>query len=150
MKLKMKTIGRWLVFIAAICWSVAALAQSHNSSDVNLTGAWKGTRRTTGLGRTVNQIQSIELGLTQKGDTLSGSYKCYAGKKATTDCPNPRGKIVDGTISDGKVKIDVRTLPSDITCNFTGSVVENKMNGDYTCYAGGSLSSIGVWKASRH
>ena len=147
---KIKTFGIWLVLVATIGWPVTALARSQNDSEVNLTGAWKGTRRTTGLGRTVNQIQSIEFSLIQKDEALSGSYRCYAGKKATTDCPNPSGKITNGTINDGKLKIEVQTLPNAITCKFTGSVLGNEMKGDYTCYAGGSLSSIGVWNASRH
>ncbi|MGC2305099.1 hypothetical protein [Candidatus Binatus sp.] len=145
----MKTTAMWLVIVAAVCWSVVVLAQSPENSDVNLAGKWKGTRRTTGLGPYVNRVQNIEFDLIQKGDALSGSYKCYAGKQATSDCPNPVGRVASGTFNDGDLKIVVQTLPASNTCKFTGSVVRGKMDGRYSCYSGGSLSSVGVWNASR-
>jgi hypothetical protein len=150
MKLKMKTTAMWLVIVAAVCSSVVVLAQSPENSDVNLAGKWKGTRRTTGLGPYVNRVQNIEFDLIQTGDALSGSYKCYGGKQATSDCPNPVGKVASGTFNDGDLKIVVQTLPAGNTCKFTGSVVGTKMNGRYSCYSGGSLSSVGVWHTSRH
>jgi hypothetical protein len=135
--------------VAAVCWSVTALAQPSASSEANLTGTWKGTRTATGGATRDYRIRSIEFDLTQIGETLSGSYRCYAGKKATSDCNNPVGRITGGQISGDRLKIDVQAMPNNLTCSFTGSVASDKMNGRYSCYAGGSLASIGVWSASR-
>ena len=150
MRPKMKTTGVWLVIVAALCWSATALAQSPENSDVNLTGTWKGTRTATGAAALEYRIRSIKFDLVQSGETLSGSYKCYAGKKANADCNNPLGTITSDTIHGGKIKIDVQALPNSLRCSFKGSVAGAKMNGNYSCYAGGSLASIGVWNASRH
>ena len=114
MRLNMRPIGIWVVMGAAICWSTIALGHSPESSDVNLTGKWKGTRRTTGLGTDVNRIQNITFNLIQKGDIVAGSYKCYAGKQSNADCPNPVGKIASGKFDDGKLEIDNRRAKGKI------------------------------------
>jgi hypothetical protein len=148
MRLRIRPIGIWLA-VAAICWFSIALAQSPANSDLNVTGTWKGTRTATGGVNRDYRIRSMKLDITQSGETLSGSYQCYAGKKATADCNNPVGRITAGTINGDAVKIDVQAMPNSLNCTFTGSVAEAKMKGKYTCYAGGSLSSVGVWKATK-
>jgi len=40
-------------------------------------------------------------------------------------------------------------MPNSLTCSFTASVDDARMNGKFTCYAGGSLSSVGVWNAAK-
>lgn len=146
---KMKSVGIWLVLVAMLCSPTIANAQSPENGEVNVTGKWQGTRRTTGLGRGIDEVRSIKFDLTQSGETISGSYECYAGKKATADCANPVGRITTGTINSSKIKIDVQALPNNYTCSFKGSVASANMKGTYSCYVGGSLSSIGVWKVHR-
>ena len=145
-----KTVCVSMAMVTGLGWSALGLAQSPQDSDINLTGTWKGTRTTTGEAVQEYKIRSIKFELVQKGESLSGSYQCYAGKKATTDCANPVGKVTDGKFGDGQLKIDVQVYPNSYSCSFTGSVAGSKMSGRYSCYAGGTLSSIGVWKASRH
>ena len=137
------------IVAAAACWFATAFAQSPANSELNLTGTWKGTRTSTGGAERDLRVRSVEFDISQSGGTLSGSYRCYAGKKATADCNNPVGRITDGTINDDQVKIDVQALPNSLTCSFTGSVDDARMNGKFTCYAGGSLSSVGVWNAAK-
>jgi hypothetical protein len=149
MKLKVKTTRRWLLIVAAVFWSATALAQAPASSEVNVTGAWKGTRTATGGATRDYRVRSIKFDLTQNSETLSGSYQCYAGKKATSDCNNPVGRITGGKINANQIKIEVQAMPNNLICKFMGTVAGTKMNGKYSCYAGGSLSSIGVWNASR-
>ena len=138
-----------LAIVAAACWFVTAFAQSPANSELNLTGTWKGTRTSTGGAERDFRVRSVEFDISQSGGTLSGSYRCYAGKKATADCNNPVGRITDGTINGDQVKIDVQAMPNSLTCSFTGSVDDARMNGKFTCYAGGSLSSVGVWNAAK-
>jgi hypothetical protein len=140
----------WLMMIVTFLLATIASAQSPKSSDVNVTGKWQGTRRTTGLGNAVNQIRSIKFDLTQRDKMISGSYKCYAGKKASNDCANPVGRITSGTFDGSKLNIDVQILPNNSKCWFKGAVAGDKIKGTYTCYVGGSLSSIGVWEVHRH
>lgn len=149
MKPKLKALAAWLVLIAMLGCSAIANAQSDNGK-MNLTGTWKGTRTTTGnVGLQEFRIRSIKFDLTQNGEALSGKYRCYAGKKATGDCANPVGKVTDGTASGGNVQINIRALPNSYACSFGGFVAGSKMNGTFTCYAGGTLSSNGVWEAHR-
>jgi len=149
MRPKSKTIVAWLAIVAAASWSTAATLAQPSNSALNLTGKWKGTRTSTGGAERDLRIRGIKFDLTQSGETLSGSYQCYGGKAASSDCNNPVGRITGGTINGDQLKIDVQAMPNSLTCSFTGSVAGATMNGKYTCYAGGSLSSIGIWKATR-
>jgi hypothetical protein len=125
-----------------------ANAQSGSHLDVN--GAWKGTRAASGQpGPMGAKVQSISFELIQNDQTITGSYRCYPGKKANVDCPNPIGKITTGTLKDDKIELTVQTLPNQVRCLFKGTINVPDMSGSYSCYAGGSLSSIGQWKVKR-
>lgn len=140
---------RALSIIVIFLFSVTTL-MAESPGKIDVTGTWKGTRATSGQPGTANyKVQSIKFGLSQNGNTITGSYRCYAGKKANTDCPSPTGKISSGTIDNEDVKLDVQTLPNQVTCSFKGKANESNMSGTYSCYAGGSLSTIGSWKVSR-
>ena len=146
---KMKVVWVSLLLLAMLGCSNLARAQSDNG-ETNLSGVWKGTRTTTGnVGMQEFRVRSIQFSLTQTGESLSGSYKCFAGKKANADCANPVGSVTGGSVSNGKVEINVQAQPNSYNCTFNGSVAGNKMNGTFTCYAGGTLSSNGVWRAKR-
>ena len=95
------------------------------------------------------KVHSIQFDLTQSGDNLSGSYKCFAGKKANTDCNNPVGKVTSGKVKENTLKLQVQALPNDLSCSFEGSIQGNRMNGNYTCYVAGTLASNGVWEVHR-
>lgn len=140
---------RALSIVAILLFSVTAL-MAESPGKIDLSGAWRGTRAPSGQPGTANyKVQSIGFDLSQSGNTITGSYRCYAGKKANADCPSPTGKITSGTINNDDVELNVRTLPNQVTCSFKGKANETKMSGTYSCYAGGSLSTIGSWKASR-
>ena len=149
MRSKTKLFGISLLAVLTLCLSAAAGAQAPSEGQVNLTGEWKGTRTTTGLGAGDYKIRSIKFDLTQTGKAIAGSYQCYTGKKSTADCSDPVGKITDGSINGDKFKIDVQTLPDNMNCIFEGSVSCVKMNGRYSCFVAGSVSSIGIWNAYR-
>ena len=137
------------LILMPLWWAEALAADLQGNLDVS--GKWKGTRATSGqTGTTPYKVQSVSFDLIQNGQTITGSYKCYAGKKANSDCPNPVGNVTSGTISDGHVKLQVQTLPNDVVCSFSGQAIGTTMNGTYTCYAGGTLSSIGQWKVQRY
>jgi hypothetical protein len=139
-----------LVLILMLLWSAKALA-ADLQGNIDVSGKWKGTRAASGqTGSTPYKVQSVSFDLTQNRQTITGSYKCYAGKNANSDCPNPVGKVTSGAISDGHVKIQVQTLPNNVVCSFSGQAIGTTMNGTYTCYAGGTLSSIGQWKVQRY
>lgn len=136
------------IVVILLCSVTTVVAELPGKIDVS--GTWKGTRATSGQPGTANyKVQSIRFDLSQSGNTITGSYRCYAGKKANADCPSPTGKISTGTIDNEDVKLDVQTLPNQVTCSFKGKASESKMSGTYSCYAGGSLSTIGSWKVSR-
>jgi hypothetical protein len=138
-----------LTISTVLCWLEIVAAQMPNNIDIS--GRWKGTRATSGqIGAEGSKVQGISFDLIENGQTIGGSYKCYASKKANTDCNNPVGKIVKGSINGDSVKLDVQTLPNDVMCSFTGKINESKIVGTYTCYAGGSLSSIGNWQVHRY
>ena len=88
---KMKVVWVSLLLLAMLGCTNLAGAQSDNG-ETNLSGVWKGTRTTTGnVGMQEFRVRSIQFSLTQTGESLSGSYKCFAGKKANADCANPVG-----------------------------------------------------------
>jgi hypothetical protein len=145
----MKTKLVFLAIVATTYCFTTAWAQSPANTNLNLTGTWKGTRTSTGGAERDYRVRSIKFELTQSDGTLSGSYQCYPGKKATANCNNPVGRITDGSINGDQIKIDVQAMPNSLICKFTGSVADTQMDGKFTCYAGGSLSSVGVWKATK-
>lgn len=141
-----KTLCASSIMLALLCWVGVAAAASPDKIDVS--GVWKGSRSTSGQPLSY-KVQSIRFDLSQSGGTITGSYRCYAGKSANADCPSPTGTITSGIIRNDQVKLEVRTLPNQVRCSFKGKVNEPKMSGTYSCYAGGSLSTIGTWKALR-
>jgi hypothetical protein len=137
-----------LVTITLILMYWIGITMAESPGNIDVSGKWKGTRATSGPGTTGYKVQSISFNLTQSGETITGSYRCHSGK-ASTDCPSPIGRVTSGTIRNRNIEIKVQTLPNAITCSFGGKVTETNMNGTYSCYAGGSLSTIGTWKAQR-
>jgi hypothetical protein len=147
-----RTIGSIATVIAiiALSWPATLKAQSPAASDVSVAGRWQGTRSATGgSGSDAFKIHSIRLDLKQSGEEITGSYRCYAGKHANTDCNNPVGNVTSGTIKDGKVNIKVQAMPNNLQCSFDGSVEGSEMKGDYTCYVGGGLATNGVFDVHR-
>lgn len=139
-----------LASMTMLYWCPIAGAQVPDNGDVKVSGVWKGTRTTTGgTGSDEFRVHSIRFDLKQSGEELSGSYKCYAGKKANVDCNNPLGKITGGTIKEGKLKLQVQALPNNLACSFVGSAQGNSMKGNFTCYVAGTLASKGVWEVRR-
>ena len=139
-----------LVATTTLFWFATVKAQAPYSGESNMSGRWQGTRTTTGgIGVDEYKVHSIRFDLKQRGEDLSGSYKCYAGKKANADCNNPVGTITAGKIKQGNIDLKVQAQPNDLSCSFAGSVAGNRMNGSYTCYVGGTLASNGVWQARR-
>ncbi len=138
------------IVVIALSWPTALEAQSSAASDVNVAGRWQGTRSATGgSGSDAFKIHSIRFDLKQSGEDITGSYRCYAGKHANTDCNNPVGNVTSGTIKDGKVSIKVQAMPNSLDCSFSGSVEGSVMKGDYTCYVGGGLATNGVFDVHR-
>lgn len=132
-----------------LCWLGAVAAEAQDQVDVS--GRWKGTRATNGQpGFAGSKVQSISFDLSQNGQAIVGSYRCYGGRNADADCPNPVGKIMSGTVTGDSVKIDVQSLPNSIACSYSGNVHGTIISGTYICHSAGSLSSIGNWKVRRH
>jgi hypothetical protein len=126
-------------------------AQSSDQANVNLSGRWQGTRSSTGdSGQNGYKVHSIQFDMKQSGESISGSYKCFAGKEANTDCNNPVGTITSGTIEDGMLKLQVQALPNNLACSFKGSVQGSRMSGNFVCYVAGTIASNGVWEVHRH
>jgi hypothetical protein len=139
-----------LVATTTLFWFGTVKAQAPYSGESNVSGRWQGTRTTTGgIGVDEYKVHSIRFDLKQRGEDLSGSYKCYAGKKANADCNNPVGTVTAGKIKQGNIDLKVQAEPNDLSCSFAGSIAGNRMNGSYTCYVGGTLASNGVWQARR-
>jgi hypothetical protein len=137
-----------LVGVLTIAYCSIAFAQT--TSDSGVSGRWKGTRSTTGrIGVTDYKVQSITFDLTESDGGLSGSSRCFAAKKANSDCPSPIGKLAGGSVQGSMLKMTVQSLPKQVECTYTGTIKESKIDGTYTCYAGGSLSSNGIWNIHR-
>ncbi|MGC1385134.1 MAG: hypothetical protein WA823_15255 [Candidatus Acidiferrales bacterium] len=133
-----------------LSWTPMAMAQTPDNGDTRVSGVWQGTRTTTGgTGSGEYKIHSIRFDLKQSGHDISGSYKCYAGKRANIDCNNPVGTVSSGKIDASAVKLQVRALPNNLTCSFDGSIEASRMKGNYVCYVGGTLASNGVWEVHR-
>src|SRR5271163_2617652 len=135
-----------LVAAIAVAWSGSVRAQTPAS----IAGHWQGTRSATGgSGSDAFKIHNISFDLKQSGEELSGTYRCYAGKKANTECNNPVGNVTGGKIEGGKVTINVVAQPNNLQCTFNGSIATGRMKGDFTCYEGGGLQSNGVFNVHR-
>jgi hypothetical protein len=130
----------------------APLRAQMSDSELSATGKWKGTRTVTGQtgGPEEFKVHSISFDLKQTSERVSGSYRCYAGKHANTDCNNPVGQVTTGVVKQGKVTLKVQAMPNALQCTFDGSLEATTMKGRYTCYAGGSLGTTGVWEVHRY
>jgi len=139
------------IALAAAVLSPALASAQTSAGKQNVSGKWKGTRTVTGQtgGPEEYKIHSISFELTQSGDKVTGSYQCYAGKKANIDCNNPVGTVGSGTVRNGGIMMKVQALPNSLQCTFTGLVQAKKMHGRYSCYAGGSFASTGIWDVER-
>ncbi|HTY55557.1 MAG TPA: hypothetical protein VMB26_10175 [Candidatus Binataceae bacterium] len=139
-----------LLVMAAMLCSAPAGAQTSGAAPT-ATGKWKGTRTVTGQtgGPEEFKVHSISFELAQSGTKVTGSYRCYAGKKANIDCNNPVGNITDGKMTKDGIMMQVQAMPNDLQCTFTGLVEAAKMHGRYSCYAGGSFATTGVWEVHR-
>lgn len=136
-----------LCLFGSIVFAAAVLAAPLN---LDVSGKWEGTRAPSGLtGTTPYKVQSLKFKLIQTGSSITGSYSCYAGKSANTDCPNPQGNITNGSLEGENIKLTVQTLPNGIVCRYIGKVTISQIDGTYRCYAGGSFSSVGVWRVKR-
>ena len=136
----------FLIATAILFWTPVARAQMPDSGILKVSGVWQGTRTTTGgTGSGEYKVHSIRFNLKQNGQDLSGSYSCFAGKKANVDCNNPVGTVTGGKVSATKVKLQIQALPNNLTCSFDGLVQASRMTGNYVCYVGGTLASNGVW-----
>lgn len=139
-----------LVVTAMLVSSLGAVS-ANSQEPAGVSGKWKGTRAMSGdPGPMGAKIQSISFDLNQKGQTITGSYRCYPGKKANADCPSPTGEITTGTIGDDGIKLEVQTLPNNVNCTYSGKVNAAKISGNFTCHAAGSLSSVGNWNVHRY
>jgi hypothetical protein len=139
-----------LIAVIALSWPTMVKAQSPAASDVNIAGNWRGTRTAAGgNGADAFKIHTISFALKQSGQDLTGSYKCYAGNHANSDCNNPVGNVTSGTVKDGKVSIKVQAMPNSLQCSFDGSVEGSRMKGQYTCYANGGLATNGEFDVHR-
>jgi hypothetical protein len=78
---------------------------------------------------------------------MTGSYRC-AYVNSTCLGQNDRGKIVDATL-DGKRLTARVAMPDGTSCLYTGLIAGNKVNGGYSCYAGGALIETGTWRGQR-
>jgi hypothetical protein len=142
-----RLLGLLVGVLMIACCSVAS---AQTASDSGISGRWKGTRSTTGrIGVTGYKVQSITFDLTESDGGLGGSYRCFAAKKADSDCPSPIGKIAGGYVQGNKLKMTVQSIPNQVQCTYTGTIKESKIDGTYTCYAGGSLSFNGIWNIHR-
>jgi hypothetical protein len=123
-----------------------------SASELNASGKWKGTRTVTGQtgGPEEFKIHSISFDLKQNSDSVSGSYRCYAGNKANIDCNNPIGQVISGTVKLSNITMQVQAMPNNLQCTFEGSLEAAKMRGRFTCYVGGSLATTGVWEVHRY
>jgi hypothetical protein len=135
-----------LIAFFALWWPAIVKART----PVSVAGHWRGTRSATGgSGSDAFKIHNISFDLKQSGDGITGTYRCYAAKKANTECNNPVGNVTGGKIEDGKVTINVQAQPNSLQCTFNGSLEGSKMKGQFTCYEGGGLQSNGVFDVHR-
>jgi hypothetical protein len=130
----------------------APLNAQMSDSEVSATGKWKGTRTVTGQtgGPEEFKVHSISFDLKQTEQSISGSYKCYAGNHANTDCNNPVGQVISGAVKDHKIMLKVQAMPNNLNCTFDGALEATTMKGRYTCYVGGSLGTTGIWEVHRY
>jgi hypothetical protein len=140
-----------LLAITTLLLSTSLGAQM-SDSEVTAAGKWKGTRTVTGQtgGPEEFKVHSISFDLKQNSDTVSGSYRCYAGNKANVDCNNPIGRVISGTVKQRSIAMKVQAMPNNLLCTFEGSLEAARMHGKYTCYVGGSLGTTGVWEVHRY
>jgi hypothetical protein len=145
-----------LLVTAALLLSMVTTSTPLNAqmseSELSATGKWKGTRTVTGQtgGPEEFKVHSISFDLKQTEQSISGSYKCYAGNHANTDCNNPVGRVISGTVKDHKIMLKVQAMPNILNCTFDGVLEATTMKGRYTCYVGGSLGTTGIWEVHRY
>ena len=151
MQSKILLTAAMLLTITSMLMSAPVRAQT-SDSELSATGKWKGTRTVTGQtgGPEEFKVHSISFDLIQTDQSISGSYRCYAGKHANTDCNNPVGRVTSGDINHGNITLKVQAMPNNLQCTFDGSLEASTMKGRYTCYLGGSLGSTGVWEVHRY
>ena len=97
-----------------------------------------------------NAENKVSITLLQGDSGLRGFYTCGY---ATMDClgQNETGKVVTATLNGGQLTTRVQ-MPDGTSCIYTGRTVGtggNKINGGYSCYAGGAMIESGSWRGTR-
>jgi hypothetical protein len=97
-----------------------------------------------------NAENKVSITLLQGDSGLRGFYTCGY---ATMDClgQNETGKVVAATLNGGQLTTRVQ-MPDGTSCVYTGRTVGtggNKINGGYSCYAGGAMIESGSWRGTR-
>jgi hypothetical protein len=116
-------------------------------------GVWQGTSLAScGFGLSLpnrcNAEQSITITLVP-GDNgkIGGYYKCAYG---TMNCfnMNTTGKVGLVAVNGSLLSVLVM-MPDGTSCRYQGRIVDNAINGGYSCFAGGSKYEQGVWRSKR-
>jgi hypothetical protein len=128
-----------------------APAQPTKQAHSGVVGVWEGTTLAICPGSLANRCnaeQKVTITLVEgEGSKLTGFYKCAYGNMNCYNM-NETGKIIEASLSGRLLRLRV-LMPDGTSCMFNGRIVEDSVNGGYSCYAGGSLLERGSWRAKR-
>jgi len=128
------------------------MASPKPAATTNMVGVWQGTTRVTNCfgvepGRCGAQ-QNVTLNVTaHAGANTEGYYKCSYGNQNCLG-QNTSGQIV--SILTNRENVAVRVvMPDTSSCLFLGRKIQDAIDGNYICYAGGAIREQGAWHARR-
>jgi len=79
---------------------------------------------------------------------VTGTYRCTTGNVICRNLTE-EGTLVASSVSGNWFSFRI-AMPEDLSsCFFNGRFSEMSGNGDYSCYQGGRLVEVGVWKLTR-
>ncbi len=116
----------------------------------NIVGVWRGEIRVTNCfgaqpGRCGAQQKVTMTLLAQRNSTITGKYKCEYGNQTCLG-QNTTGEIFYVSLRGTQLLVRVK-MPDGTSCLYAGRIKDAMVNGDYSCYAGGSILEQGIWRA---
>ncbi|MGA2411166.1 MAG: hypothetical protein ABSG46_12355 [Candidatus Binataceae bacterium] len=118
----------------------------------DVLGVWQGTSLAncqTSLPNRCNAQQLITISLLPPGDNgkIGGYYRCAYGNLNCFNM-NTTGKVALVTVNRSLLSVLVM-MPDGTSCRYQGRIVDDAINGGYSCSSGGSQFEQGTWRSRR-